>query len=251
MEIDEQYTIDDLAARTGMPTRRIRYYQTEGVLPPPVRTGRNATYGPDHLRRLELIAELHRHGLRLGAIADIVNRGETRLDAGLRDLLRNQSRITAGWEVPGPRTYSPAEIEAMIGHLPARHQRDLFAHEFLKRQPDGTARAEQPAILDISIRLLEVDVDVETAAIAGALMQPSLAELADELVRVFLGRVGKGFTAHGSPDEIDRALDVLRPAAAEAAAVFLVRFIGEAIDRQLGEDAGFASVEGLGGDVGR
>ncbi len=64
-------------------------------------------------------------------------------------------------------------------------------------------------------------------------MQPALADLADDLVAAFLGRVGHGFTAHGTPAEIDRAVEVLRPAAAEAAAVVLIRFIGEAVDKRL------------------
>jgi len=236
-----RYSIDDLATRTGMPTRRIRYYQTEGVLPPPHREGRSGYYDDEHLRRLEVIAELHRHGLRLGSIAEIVERGRG-LDPELRQLLRTESGLAHGWDADmEPRVYSSDEVDAMIGHLPATAQADLFAHEFLKRQPDGSARAEQPKILDISIRLLEVGISVETAAVAGAFMQPALAELADQLVAIFLDRVGDGFTAHGTPDEVDRALDVLRPAAGEAAAVFFTRFVGEAIARQLGDGGGSGS----------
>ena len=31
-----QYTIDQLAAKTGVPSRTIRFYQAKGVLPPPI-----------------------------------------------------------------------------------------------------------------------------------------------------------------------------------------------------------------------
>ena len=30
-----EYTIDELAARSGVPSRTIRFYQAKGVLPPP------------------------------------------------------------------------------------------------------------------------------------------------------------------------------------------------------------------------
>ena len=50
------YTIDQLAAHTGVPSRTIRFYQSRGALPAPVRRGRKAYYGPTHVERLELIA---------------------------------------------------------------------------------------------------------------------------------------------------------------------------------------------------
>lgn len=207
------------------------------MLPPPHREGRTGYYDHEHLRRLRLIAELHRHGLRLGAIAEIV-RQDRGIDPDLGCLLRTESAVTEGWNADmTPRTYTAAEIRRMIGHLAEEDEADLFQHEFIRLQPDGSGRVEQPAILAISIRLLEVGTTVEAAAIAGAFMQPALAGLADELVSYFLGHVGDGFTANGTPEEIDCALVVLRPAAAEAAAVFLTRFIGEAIERRLADRA--------------
>ncbi len=40
-----EFTIDELSARSGIPSRTIRYYQSEGALPPPERRGRVARYG--------------------------------------------------------------------------------------------------------------------------------------------------------------------------------------------------------------
>jgi len=230
---DTRYSIEELGAATGMPVRRIRYYQTHGVLDPPHREGRSGYYDQDHLRRVQLIAELHGHGLRLAAIDQIVRR-QHGVDEDLRRLLRTQSALAEGWKVNmTPRQYTADEIESMLGRLSPDDRQQLFEHEFIKLQPDGSGRVEQPAILEISIRLLEVGVTVETAAVAGAFMQPALGELADDLVTLFLSRVGAGFTHHGTPEEIDQALTVLRPAAAEAAAAFLTRFIGESIERHL------------------
>ena len=62
------YTIDQLAALTGVPSRTIRFYQSKGALPAPVRRGRKAYYGSSHVERLELIARLQDRGLQIRAI---------------------------------------------------------------------------------------------------------------------------------------------------------------------------------------
>ena len=66
------YTIDELAGLTGVPSRTIRFYQSKGTLPSPQRKGRVALYGPEHVDRLKLIAELQDRGLRLDAIRDVL-----------------------------------------------------------------------------------------------------------------------------------------------------------------------------------
>src|SRR5436305_1141119 len=51
-------TIDELARRSGMTVRNIRAHQSRGLLPPPEIEGRTGFYGPEHVARLELIAEM-------------------------------------------------------------------------------------------------------------------------------------------------------------------------------------------------
>ena len=51
-EDPELLTIDELAVSTGMTVRTTRYYDSLGLLPPPVRRGRMAYYGPEHLAGL-------------------------------------------------------------------------------------------------------------------------------------------------------------------------------------------------------
>jgi DNA-binding transcriptional MerR regulator len=66
------FTIDQLAATTGVPSRTIRLYQTKGVLPRPPRPGRVSLYGAEHVDRLRLIGELQDRGLQLCAIRELV-----------------------------------------------------------------------------------------------------------------------------------------------------------------------------------
>src|SRR5436190_15520118 len=65
-------TIDELARRTGMTARNIRAHQSRGLLPPPEVRGRTGYYGPEHVARLELIAEMQADGFNLAAIKRLV-----------------------------------------------------------------------------------------------------------------------------------------------------------------------------------
>src|ERR1700712_4672344 len=70
----DEFTIDELAARTGMTVRTVRFYATEGLLPAPERRGRIAYYGAQHRMRLELIRTLQEHGYTLAAIERVLTR---------------------------------------------------------------------------------------------------------------------------------------------------------------------------------
>ena len=67
-----EYTIDDLAVRTGVPSRTIRFYQARGVLPAPRKRGRVAYYDDSHAERLKIVGELQDKGLRLRAIRALI-----------------------------------------------------------------------------------------------------------------------------------------------------------------------------------
>lgn len=52
------HNIDELAHLSGVPSRTIRFYNTQGLLPPPIMRGRVAYYNQEHLLVLNLIKEL-------------------------------------------------------------------------------------------------------------------------------------------------------------------------------------------------
>ena len=53
-----RYTMADLEGETGFNARTIRYYITQGLLPPAHGRGPSATYDPTHLLRLQAIRRL-------------------------------------------------------------------------------------------------------------------------------------------------------------------------------------------------
>jgi DNA-binding transcriptional MerR regulator len=63
-----RYTMADLEAETGLPGRTIRYYITQGLLPPARGRGVGATYGPTHLLRLKAIGLLKKDNTPLEQI---------------------------------------------------------------------------------------------------------------------------------------------------------------------------------------
>lgn len=70
-----RYRVERLAAACGVSVDTVRYYQTLGLLPVPVREGRVAWYGAEHVERIREVRQLQRKGLTLAAIRRVV-RGE-------------------------------------------------------------------------------------------------------------------------------------------------------------------------------
>ena len=68
-------TIGQVAARAGVNTSHIRYYEDVGVLPAPVRVGGQRRYGEDVLHRLSIIDVAQRAGLTLDEIRDLTGEG--------------------------------------------------------------------------------------------------------------------------------------------------------------------------------
>jgi len=73
----ETYTLLELADRTGFSARTIRHYISKKLLPPPLKAGRDATYGRVHLDALNTVKELKEAGLTLDHIrVQMEERGE-------------------------------------------------------------------------------------------------------------------------------------------------------------------------------
>jgi MerR family redox-sensitive transcriptional activator SoxR len=63
--MDETLTIGELAQRAGVATSAIRFYERTGVLPEPERVSGRRRYGPDAVRRLEVLGVAKRAGFSL------------------------------------------------------------------------------------------------------------------------------------------------------------------------------------------
>ncbi|HEY8447610.1 MAG TPA: MerR family transcriptional regulator [Thermomicrobiales bacterium] len=86
-----RYAIADLERETGLPARTIRYYISQGLLPPAHGRGPGATYDLGHLLRLKMIQRLKAEHLPL---EEIKRRLGDLTDEDIETMLNIQSRPT-------------------------------------------------------------------------------------------------------------------------------------------------------------
>ena len=96
------HTIDELAHITGMPSRTIRFYNTQGLLPPPMMQGRVAYYNDEHVVVLTIIKELkEQQNLPLETIRQMLTirakQGEVQMNLALKQRLLRP--LTSGQDI--------------------------------------------------------------------------------------------------------------------------------------------------------
>lgn len=69
----ERLTIGDVAQRAGLQTSAIRYYESKGLLPEPVRVSGQRRYDEEIFTRLALIRMAQEAGLSIGEIQTLVS----------------------------------------------------------------------------------------------------------------------------------------------------------------------------------
>jgi DNA-binding transcriptional MerR regulator len=146
-----EYTIDELAAASEVPSRTIRFYQSKAVLPRPEMRGRVAYYGPAHVERLRLIASLQDRGLRIDAIRELVSR----IDKGEVDVaewLGLEAELQAPWANDQPRTVSEAELRELLGGERPGLVAALTRVGLVERQ-GSVFLLKSPALLSVAMRL--------------------------------------------------------------------------------------------------
>jgi MerR family redox-sensitive transcriptional activator SoxR len=86
--MDDTLTIGQLAKRFGLNTSAIRYYEANGVLPEPARVSGQRRYGPDAVRRLEVLDVAKRAGFTLDEARVLLQRADAGTPAfeALREL---------------------------------------------------------------------------------------------------------------------------------------------------------------------
>jgi len=233
------YTIDELAAATGVPSRTVRHYQWVGALPPPARKGRIALYREEHLQRLRLIAQLQDRGLHLRAIRDALRQAAHRR-LSLEEWLGIGEHLRQPWSEETPLVLTEAELGQRLGNRPAGFVATLVRAGLLRRQGDQLAPAylvRSPGLLDIGLKLQDAGLDIETGAEAAALVRHSMRRAAVKLVKHFAKRSGRGFARTRSADDIGAALTALRPLGAEAVRLVFAQEIERALRAALDKGA--------------
>ncbi|MFF5934639.1 MerR family transcriptional regulator [Streptomyces sp. NPDC012508] len=163
MDGDTLFSIGELARRTGVTVKAVRFYSDEGIVPPLDRTpAGHRVYGTDAVARLGLVRTLRELGLGLPAIRKVVDREASlaevaaahaeALDVQIRTLRLRRVVLTA---VAG-RGSTPEELDLMhkLARLSAA-ERDRLITEFL----DAAYRGLDPGVVRSVTPVLPDDPD--------------------------------------------------------------------------------------------
>jgi DNA-binding transcriptional MerR regulator len=225
-------SIDELAARTGVPSRTIRFYQSRGALPHPRRHGRAAVYDQSHVERLRLIAELQDRGLRLDAIRDLLGRADGQR-LSVSDWLGLQDRLEAPWSDERPHLVTEAELQQLVGDRPPGTLAGLVRAGFVTRSGDTVPPAyliRSRRLLDMAVQLLDAGIELELVAGAERTLRRRIAQASDELVALIAAEAERRLEdGSGRPEDLAAAVDALRPVASEATSIILAQEIERAI----------------------
>lgn len=212
------WTIDELAAQVGVPTRTIRFYQARGALMRPEIRGRVAYYGDAHVERLKLIAQLQDRGLRIDAIRDLV----TSIDKGELDLaewLGIEQEVQTPWADDQARTVDEAGLYALAGSRRPGLVADLVRAELAVRHGE-VFLVPSPALLSIAMRLAAAGVDLPIATEAAEILSRHLGRAVKDLIELFVRGVRHGSVALGEPEVTFASL---RPLGIEAVKLLFAR----------------------------
>lgn len=211
--MDAALSVDDLAGRAGLTVRTVRYYQAEGLLPPPERVGRTARYGTEHVERLELISGLQERGLRLTAIRDVL---ASAAPGAASDWLGLDDAVKRPWSDDRPTVLDDEALRAKLGGLPGATIDDLARAGLIERRDDTRPPVwfvPSPGMLDIGLDSFRLGIDADTGARLRALLQERLAGLADDLVAQFTDDVALRRLADAGPAALAELLGVVQPLA--------------------------------------
>ncbi|WP_460605345.1 MerR family transcriptional regulator [Jatrophihabitans fulvus] len=175
-------TVDELAARTGLTVRTVRFYASEGLLPAPERRGRIAYYDARHRMRLDLIRTLQEHGYTLAAIERVLQRIPH--DAAPAEYAL-QAAVLAPWLPDQTEVLDRATLERRVGRPLDQQQLDFLASvQALVRLDDDTYRAS-PALLGHAVELLALPVPHDVLTDSAALIEKHATEVAEGLTEIF------------------------------------------------------------------
>ena len=222
----EEMTVDELAARTGMTVRTVRFYAGEGLLPARVRRGRIAYYGAQHRMRLELIRELQEHGYTLAAIERVL--AHIPHDASPADFAMQAAMFTP-WMPEPAEELDRATLERRAGRRLSRDEVELLVSlGVLERSGRDTFRTT-PSVLGMGLELIELPVPAAVLREAADVIHEHAAAVAEGLSDVFRRGIWEPFRS-GDTDERDQLAAVvsrLRPLVVRG----LVNAFGHAADR--------------------
>jgi DNA-binding transcriptional MerR regulator len=221
----DELTIDELAARTGLTVRTVRFYASEGLLPPPTRRGRIAYYDARHRLRLDLVRTLQEHGYTLAAVERVLARIPD--DAGPQ-VYAVQAAVLAPWLPEQTELLDRAGVERRIGHRVSDDELDALAQVGALERLDDDQFRVAPGALSHAVDLLRLPVPSTVLQDSARIIDEHATAVANGLTDVFVSAIwGPYQRGELDSDQVVALLARLRPLAVQG----LVSAFGRAADR--------------------
>lgn len=202
-----QLTLEELTLRVGMSVRNVRFYTSRGLVPPPIRRGRQGFYDDNHVARLELVSELQRHGFTLAAIERYV--ASIPPHATPEDIALHRTML-APWQGDGGEVLTTAEVSERAGReLSTEEMATLDALGVVCPVGRGRFRVSQ---LSIGLGVLDLGYPVEAAHAAREIYARHGRAIAEELYELFRTRVWPVYREAGvSSEKVQDVVERLKP----------------------------------------
>jgi DNA-binding transcriptional MerR regulator len=225
-----EYTVDEVARRTGTTVRTIRWYQSEGLLPPPRRSGRTAVYDDDHVARLATIRDLQAHGLTLTAIRRLVDRAPgTATDTALAFV---KAAVTSSGEDEG-EIVSPEEFADRLALSSSEEISAPLLEELgmVRIIDDRHWQVVAPAAVRAAAELASLGVPLDQRIHITRLLRQHTQAMAEAVVELFVDYLWRPAAAGAQADPasweaLAAAVQSLRPLATTSVAGFFDAALG-------------------------
>ena len=243
MVTDESFprmTIDELARRTGMTVRNIRAHQSRGLLQPPDIDGRTGYYGPEHVARIELIAEMQADGFNLAAIKRLLGDSQ----GSEREVLGFKRALMAPWEDEEPEFITAEELAKRLAldadnPNPRLLQRAIKVG-FLVDLGEGRFEVPSPTLFRAAEELRALGIEADTAMDVLEEIDRSSRSVARVFVKLFVDEIWRPFSDAGQPETewpaVRGAIERLRPVATDAVMAVFRHAMTEAVEKRFGEE---------------
>lgn len=235
----ELFTIEQLAARTGLTVRNIRSHVTRGLLPPPHLKGRTGYYGQEHVARLQLITGLQQQGFNLAAITKLVS-GPAGPSAD--ETVAFYRTALGPWLTERPEVWNESELAAQFGLDPDQELLGrLRTLGILEQLPDGRVQVLNPAIIRVGIQLAQLGYGIEDLMGVLPVLIRHSRSVADAFVQMFLDVQWKEYVEAGMPPErlpeLQALIEQLQPLAAQAVVAAFQQTMTDAVARAFEREA--------------
>jgi DNA-binding transcriptional MerR regulator len=232
---ENDLTIEQLSAQSGMTVRNIRSHRARGLLPAPEVRDRVGYYGPQHVARLRMIQELQSEGFNLKGIERLLEQSP----GPAEQFLSFKRALGASFETEEPQSFTREELIERFGTDSEDALKEAIESGGLVPLGDDRYEARVPSLLDAAEGVLAQGVPLNHALAVLSKVQDRCRSVAREFVRLFLEDVWKPFEEAGYPEdrwpEVRAALDQLRPLSTQALMGIYQMTMSDEVDAAFGK----------------